>query len=123
VYRGETRIRFAAGACEACPRHAECTRSRRGRSIHLGPNWQQLQRDRERAAQREFRQLYRLRAPIEATISQAVHQCELRRSRFRTAAKRELHAIFAITALNARRMLRHLTNPPAQPRVQVCGAS
>ena len=82
-----------------------------------------LQRDRERAAQPEFRALYRLRAPIEATISQAVHQCELRRSRFRTAAKRELHAIFAITALNARRLMRHLTSPSDGTRVQVCGAS
>ena len=122
VYRGKVCIRFAPTTCQACPRRAECTRSRGGRTIHFGPNWQQLQRDRERAAQPEFQKLYHLRAPIEATISQAVHQCELRRSRFRTAAKRELHAIFAITALNARRMLRHLTSPSDVTRVQVCGA-
>jgi hypothetical protein len=122
VYRGETRIQFGAAMCTACPRRAECTRSRHGRTICFGPHWEQLQHDRERAKQPEFQAVYRLRAPIEATISHAVHECGLRRSRYRTAAKRELHAILAVAALNARRLMSHLTNPPAAPKVQVCGA-
>ncbi len=121
-HRDGTRIKFAAAACGACPRRAECNRSGKGRNIYFGPHWEQLQRDRERAQQPEFQAVYRLRAPIEATISHAAHECGLRRSRYRTAAKRELHAILAVAALNARRLMSHLTSPPPAPEVQVCGA-
>ena len=44
-------------------------------------------------------------------------------SRFRTAAKRDLHAILALAALNVRRLMRHLTSPPDGARVQVRGTS
>lgn len=107
------RIRFPRAACAACPRRAECTTSPQGRSLNPSIHYDQLQRDRARAAQDPFRKLYRLRAGIEATFSQLVHRCGLRRNRYRSAPRRKLHIVMAATALNAWRLLTWLAAPPA----------
>lgn len=111
------RIRFAAKVCAACPRRDECTTSANGRTVHISRDYQQLLRDRERAGRAEFRAEYRRRAGVEATISEAVHRCGLRRSRYRGARGRELHAFMAFAGLNARRMLRSALSaaPPPEP--------
>jgi len=106
VERHQFAIRFPAKACAACPRRAECTTSSaHGRRVRIGQNYAQLLRDRQRAETDEFAQEYRCRSAIESTISHLVHLCGLRRSRYRGAAKRALHAVFAATALNVRRLL------------------
>jgi IS5 family transposase len=102
---GTIRIRFPAAACAACPRRAECTTSPQGRSLNISLQYDQLQRDRARAADPAFRILYRLRAGIEATFSQLVHRCGLRRNRYRGAPRRKLHIVLAATALNVWRLL------------------
>lgn len=99
------RIRFPASACNNCPRRSECTTSSQGRSLNLSKDYEQLILDRERAATAQFADLYARRAGVEATISHLVHDCGLRRSRYRGSPKRELHAIFAATGLNVRRLL------------------
>jgi len=99
-------LRFRAGACAHCPLRAQCTTSKSGRSLNISRDYRQLRLDRARAETAEFAALYRLRGAVEATISEAVHCCGLRASRYRGRAKRALHAIFAATALNVRRMLR-----------------
>lgn len=111
------RIRFPAAVCQACPRRDECTTSKHGRSLHISRDYQQLLRDRARAGGPEFRAEYRRRAGVEATISEAVHRCGLRRSRYRGAAGRALHAFMAFAGLNARRLLRTVlpTDPPPEP--------
>jgi len=74
--------------------------------LTLSPHYEQLQKDRARALTPEFKELYAQRAGIEATISELVHRCGLRRSRYRTKPKRELHALLSVAALNMRRLLR-----------------
>jgi transposase len=101
----DVQIRWPTKVCAACPRRAECTDSPRGRTLAPSRHYVQLQRDRQRAETKGFRKLYTLRAPIEATISELVHCCGLRRSRYRGAPFRELHVLFAATALNVRRLL------------------
>ncbi len=101
----ELTIQFPAAVCGACPRRAQCTRGKGGRHLGVSRHYAQLQRDRQRAQQPCFGRVYRLRAPVEATISHLVHGCGLRRSRYRTAAGRAFHALGAATALNARRLL------------------
>ncbi len=113
------RIRFASGACNGCPRRSECTTSKRGRYLGLSRDYDQLLWDRRRATEPQFRVLHKLRAPIEATISELVHCHGLRRSRYRGAAKRALHALFAVTALNAKRMLRCLADDAISPLARV----
>jgi len=101
-------IRFSAQTCNACPRKSECTQSDQGRSLQPSRETIQLTHDRARADSDEWRDLYRLRAPIEATISELVHVCGLRRSRYRGASFRRLHVLLSAAALNARRLLRAL---------------
>ena len=109
-------IRFPRHACAACPRRSECTSSKQGRSLHLSKDYQQLQADRARMARPEFAEIYRLRAGIEATISQLVHRCGLRRSRYRGSPGRELHALLAGAGLNAWRLIACLL--PAEPAAE-----
>ena len=104
----ELAVCFRKQDCAACPLRAECTTSKRGRRLGVSKDYEQLLLDRQRADQPEFAQLYRSRAAVEATISQLVHRCGMRRSRYRTAPKRALHAVLAATALNVRRLLRCL---------------
>lgn len=101
----EIKIRFRVCDCRACPLKDQCTQSPRGRTLGISREYQQLEADRRRAGQPEFANLYHHRAPIEATVSHLVHDCGLRRSRYRGRRKRTLHAIFAATALNVRRLL------------------
>jgi hypothetical protein len=105
----EITVRFRATDCRVCPRREECTTSKQGRSLGIHKQHEQLARDRQRAQEPEFKELYRLRAPIESTFSQLVHCVGLRRSRYRTAAGRTLHAVLACTALNVCRMMGRLT--------------
>jgi len=104
----EIRIRFDAATCRACPRWGQCTSSKRGRYLGVSRHYDQLLLDRQRACGRRFASLYGLRSAIEASISELVHRCGLRRSRYRGAPKRALHAMLAATALNVRRLLRCL---------------
>jgi len=102
----DVQIRWPRQVCAACPRRTECTDSPRGRTLAPSRHYVQLLQDRQRAETEGFRQRYALRAPIEATISELVHGCGLRRSRYRGAPFRELHVLLAATALNVRRLLR-----------------
>lgn len=106
-YPGERgiRIRFRKSVCAACPLRSECTTAKDGRSLHISLYYEQLMRDRARAETNDFRKLYRQRAAVEGTISQAVHQCGLRVSRYRGRLKRIFHAWMAGTALNMRRWI------------------
>jgi hypothetical protein len=107
-------IRFPAATCARCPRRSECTDSKQGRTLAPSRDYEQLLWDRQRSRTEEFAQLYRLRAPIEATISEMVHCCGLRRSRYRGAPFRALHVLLSATALNVRRMLRCLVDQRTQ---------
>ena len=114
VREREITIRFPATACRACPLRDQCTTSKQGRSLGISKDYLQLVADRRRAGLPEFAELYRHRAPIEATMSHLVRDCGLRRSRYRGRLKRALHAIFAATALNVRRLLQHFAAQECQ---------
>ena len=103
-------IRFHAATCAGCPLRARCTTSPRGRTLGLSIDYEQLVKDRERAASAQFAALYARRAGIEATISHLARDCGLRRSRYRGRPKRELHGLLAATGLNVRRLLQWLAS-------------
>jgi transposase len=102
------RIRFDPRDCAACPRRSQCTTSPQGRSLSPSLYYRELLRERVRFQKPETANLYKQRAGVEATISELVHCCGLRRSRYRGAPKRALHALLAGAALNVRRLLHHL---------------
>jgi transposase len=123
---GSVLISWADACCAACPLRERCTKSKEGRHVHLSPHWDRLQQERRLARTDEFRREYRHRAGIEATMSELVRRHGLRRSRYRSAPRRQLHAILAVTALNAKRLLRWALDPEAEAivarRLKACAA-
>jgi transposase len=110
---GSISIGWSDALCAACPQRGQCTTSKEGRQIHLSRDWERLRRERAQAREHEFWEEYRHRAGIEATISELVRRHGLRRSRYRGAPRRRLHAILSATALNAKRLLRWVLDPEA----------
>ncbi len=98
-------VAFAVKACTPCPLRAWCTR---GPARHLAllpqPLQETLQAARLRQQTPEFKALYRQRAGIEGTHSQAVRVFELRRSRFLGLAKTHLQHVLTALALNLYRL-------------------
>ena len=115
------RIKFPRAVCSICPRLNECTTSKeKRRTLTLSAEYEQLLADRRRAQTEEFEGLYAQRAGVEATISHLVRDHGLRRSRYRTKAGRELHAILSATALNVRRLLQCLASKDAPQKAGFC---
>jgi len=108
VRERDVQICFPTAVCRACPRCHECTTRSPGRRLAVSRHYDQLCRDRVRAASEEFWNLYKSRAGVEATFSKLIHACGLRRSRYRGEAGRTWHAFAAAAALNVRRLLRWL---------------
>jgi len=123
---GRVVIDWRDDLCAACPLRDRCTTSKTGRRLDLSPHWERLETERARSRGSEFWQEYRSRGAIEATMSELVHRHGLRRSRYRTAPRRRLHAILAVTALNAKRLLRWALDPEAEQvvarRLRACAA-
>jgi transposase len=103
---GKTVMAWGNAVCAACPAVKECKTSARGRRLELAPHWERLQRERAAVRTDEFWNEYRHRAGVEATMSELVRRHDLRRSRYRGSARRRLHALLSVTALNTKRLLR-----------------
>lgn len=108
-------IRFAAAVCRACPARADCTRSTQsGRGLSVRPQAEQDARQaaRRRQATPDFQALYASRAGIEGTLSQAVRQAGLRRSRYLGLPKTHLQHLLTATATNLLRVAAWLLGRP-----------
>lgn len=107
-------IRFAHADCAPCPVREQCVGTKRPRSLMVRPQvkFAALMAARRRQTTAEFRKAYAIRAGIEGTISQAVHVCGLRRSRYRGLAKTALGHGFIAAALNFVRIAAWLAEVP-----------
>ncbi len=102
---------FSATACHACPLQAQCTRAKKGgRTLTIYPQeqYEVLQAARQRQETEEFKRLYRTRAGVEGTISQAVNGMDLRFARYHGLAKTHLQNVATAAALNLVRVARWL---------------
>lgn len=102
--------------CRACTHKALCTRGK-SRSLNLlhKEQHQSLVKARLRQKTEEFKEIYRRRAGIEGTISQAVYALTMRRSRYRGQAKTHLHHLATATAMNLMRAVDWLDGKPLAP--------
>jgi transposase len=98
-------VNFAQRDCSACPAHPLCTRSA-ARILTLLPQMQfeALQARRRTQTGDAFRQLYRARAGVEGTISEAATVYGARRSRYIGLAKTGLQHIATAVAMNLQRL-------------------
>ncbi|HLZ59632.1 MAG TPA: transposase, partial [Ktedonosporobacter sp.] len=87
--------------CRPCPMKVHCTTApRRTVTIRAQEHHQALLQVRARQKDGTFWELYRARAGIEGTISQAVRAFGMRRSRYRGMPKTHLQHSMIATALN-----------------------
>jgi hypothetical protein len=107
-------IRFGLAACRACPVRAQCVASGRERVLRLRrqEEFEALRAARQRQTTPAFKAQYAARAGVEGTISQGVHRCGLRRSRYIGLAKTALNHTLSATALNYQRAAAWLAEVP-----------
>jgi hypothetical protein len=121
VIRGHDTInlRFPAAACRACPTRQLCTSSHphRGRQLTIRPRpiHEATTTARARQDSNEFKTVYKQRAGIEGTISQAVTIADTRHARYRGQAKTHLQHVFTAVALNLIRLHAWHNNTPLDP--------
>ncbi|MFE7593499.1 transposase, partial [Kitasatospora sp. NPDC057512] len=119
---GLIRVAFSRTDCRPCPIRAQCTTAapHLGRSLEIHPEPIHTARMRMQTEQDtpRWREAYRARAGIEATISQAVRGPGLRRSRYRGLAKTHLQNVLIGMAINICRLGAHFdttTRPSRRP--------
>lgn len=111
-----TQIHFRVADCTPCPMREQCTRADR-RSITIQDPAEQDALMAARQAERTttFRETYRWRAGVEATISQAVRGRGARRARYRGEAKTHLQHLLIGASLNLTRVADWLAGTTPAP--------
>jgi transposase len=107
-------IRFGLAACRAGPVRAQCVASGRERVLRLRrrDEYEALQAARHRQTTPGYKTRYAARAGVEGTLSQGVHRCGLRRSRYIGLAKTALSHTLIAAALNYQRAAAWLAEVP-----------
>jgi len=109
-------VKFRHADCSACPQRPRCTRSKGGRprGLNFRPKeqYEMLQTARQRQDTDDFKALYKKRAGIEGTISQAVQAFGLRRTRYTGLVKTHLQHLATAAAMNLTRLAACLDDVP-----------
>src|SRR6266700_1232390 len=114
------KIKFSTTDCGICPQLTHCTRSEKKykrRTITVRPQAQHeaLQAARRRQKTSAFAKQYALREGIEATLSQGVRACGMRRSRYLGLDKTHLHHLGIAAAINVVRAVAWLDGDDLAP--------
>jgi len=107
----QVQLRFDGKVCQGCGFFGQCTASPQGRSLTLHPFRAALAARRGEANEDVFQTKMRLRAGIEATISELVRGYGLRQARYRGLAKLGLQSYFTAVAVNLSRLARWWARP------------
>ncbi len=106
--KGSIEIRFSSAHCRICESRHLCTKSQKNpRLLKIRPQkeFEILEKMRTERTHPEFKELYKQRAGIEGTISQATGGFCLRRSRYLGLAKTHLQNIAIACAINLTRLM------------------
>jgi transposase len=96
---------FFGTQCAACAAHALCTTAKGGRTLQYHEHHPLVAQRRAEMESEPFRQLMKLRPPIEGTLSQLM-RLGMRHARYRGQQKTNLQLIFTAIAVNLRRLCR-----------------
>ena len=106
-------IKFRAPDCQVCTAKAACTRAKRRTISVQTREIDEVVRQKRHFQQSEaFRELYKRRAGVEGTISQAAWVLGMRRSRYRGLDKTHLQNVFTAAAMNLTRAVNWLAETP-----------
>ena len=100
-------VQFPTSVCLACPVRERCTTAKAGRQIGFipEPEFSALQAARQREQTDDFRQVYKKRAGVEGTISQAVGVLGMRRTRYQGLNRVHLQHLMTAAAMNLMRVV------------------
>jgi len=102
--RDVLRFTFDRQDCEACPRFADCVRSKKnGRTVTTHAHEALLQQARARQQMDGFKALYNSRSAVERIISELVRH-GLRQTRYVGERKRRLQRLWTAAAVNLKRL-------------------
>jgi transposase len=112
------KVKFSISDCKVCPKRASCTgTTRRSMTLHPKEQMQALFAARKREETDGFKDVYRHRAGIEGTHSQAVRTMGLRRSRYIGLRKTHLGHVAVAAAINVIQLMSWLRGEaPEQTR-------
>lgn len=108
-------VNFRTKDCKNCAVRSQCTRAAndpRALTIQAQPDYEALQKGRERQKTEEFQKQYALRSGIEGTISLLIRAFELRDCRYIGLAKTHLQHILTAAAINLSRVFAWLEEIP-----------
>lgn len=100
----EYQFRFGK-VCAACPHRTPCTTAKGGRTLNYSEYHPEVARRRAEMETAEFRQLMKLRSPVEGTLSQLLRM-GARQARYRGLQRVNLQLVFTAVAVNLRRLCR-----------------
>jgi len=104
--RPRIHVRFGRGDCGNCHAQSLCTQSkekRRSIYFHPRPEYEALNKARQRMHEPAWKKKYRVRAGVEGTLSQGVRAFGMRRSRYVGLAKTALQQALAAVGINVAR--------------------
>ena len=104
--RPRIHVRFGRGDCGHCHAQSLCTQSkekRRSIYFHPRPEYEALNKARQRMHEPAWKKKYRVRAGVEGTLSQGVRTFGMRRSRYVGLAKTALQQVLAAVGINVAR--------------------
>ena len=106
--RPRIHVRFGRGDCGNCHAQSLCTQSkekRRSIYFHPRPEYEALNKARQRMHEPAWKKKYRVRAGVEGTLSQGVRAFGMRRSRYVSLAKTALQQVLAAVGINVARVV------------------
>ncbi len=100
-------VQFPTALCHDCPVRERCTTAKAGRQVGFipEPEFSALQAARQREQSDEFKEVYKKRAGVEGTISQAVGVLGMRHTRYRGLDKVHLQHLITAAAMNLMRVI------------------
>jgi transposase len=122
---GDLRFKFATETCAECPLRARCCTGAGGRSVQYSRYHDILLATQQKMEQPEYKELYKKRGGIEASLSNLVHKYGIRHTRYVGIAKNRLRSLFVGVGANLRRTGQWLGRKQAQQgqkRVLVAGS-
>ncbi len=111
-------VKFRYADCTYCETRYLCTCSRKGSKAFTLKSFEAqkvLEAARVNQEQPEWRERYKVRSGIEATMSQGVRTHDLRRSRYRGLRKTALQHVATASAINVQRVTEWLGGFPIAP--------
>ena len=111
----QIKIKFSVIECRPCVQREECTRiERRILTIRPKEEFLALEEARQREKTSEYAEVYKKRAGVEGSLSQAVRSSGMRRARYVGLAKTHLQNVLTAVATNAVRIANWMADLPLE---------